>query len=186
MAIQPGYSTINPFIVADDLNGLLQFVTEVFDGVERPWVRTMGDDGLLVHAEVQIGDASILFGERRPDWPYTPALIQVYVPDVRAALDRAVARGGVVVTEPTPFFGETFSRMRDPWGNGWWVYQPADEDDADADGSGADDGSAWTEEDGEDWERTPELEYIHDTMATMFTSLEDPRSAGGSSTARSE
>ena len=28
----------------------------------------MDDDGLLLHAELAIGNATIMFGERKPDW----------------------------------------------------------------------------------------------------------------------
>lgn len=174
MAIPTGYDTVNPFIISDDLPGLIQFIVEVFDGVERPWVRTVDDDGLLVHAEVQIGESSILFGERKPDWPYTPGLNQVYVADVAATLARAVERGGRIMTDPTPFFGQTLSRMIDPWGNAWWIYDiPADEADS---GLEADESmTEWSAGDDESWQPTPELDYIHATMLTTLTSLTDPR-----------
>jgi hypothetical protein len=30
-----------------------------------------------------------------------------------------------VITGPTPFYGETtLGRMREPWGNLWWLYAP--------------------------------------------------------------
>ncbi|MEV6279965.1 hypothetical protein [Nocardia sp. NPDC051832] len=43
-------------------------------------------------------------------------------------LDRAVDRKAVVITEVTPFYGgEDLARLRDPWGNIWWLYTPAAE-----------------------------------------------------------
>jgi len=44
-----GYSTVNPFIITRDADGLIKFVTEVFDGIDHPDVRTMDNDGLLLH-----------------------------------------------------------------------------------------------------------------------------------------
>lgn len=175
MAIPTGYSTINPFIVTDDVRSYLQFVSEVFDAVEHTEAHTVDDDGLVLHAELRIGDGSILLADRKPDWPVTPSLLQIYVDDVAATLARAVERGAVVITEPTDFFGSVFSRIIDPWGNGWWVYSTPGDGDADW---GAGDSAEWASDDessewGADvaWEKTPELTYIHETMLTMFRRL---------------
>jgi PhnB protein len=65
--------------------------------------------GLLLQAELVVGNATIMFGERKPGWPFTPSLLQVYVDDVEATLDVARQLGAIVVTEPTAFFGDTFS-----------------------------------------------------------------------------
>jgi len=107
-----------------------------------------------------------MFGERKPGWPYTPSLLQVYVDDVETTLDVARRLGATVVTKPTELFGDTFSRFRDPWSNLWWVYRHG--------------GQIWTGEadaaGAEEWEQTsPELTYIHDTLLTAMQQLQDPR-----------
>jgi PhnB protein len=48
------------------------------------------------------------------------------VDDVATALAAAQALGATVVTEPTDFYGDTFSRFVDPWRNLWWVYRHED------------------------------------------------------------
>ena len=176
-AAPAGYATVNPFIIADDANGLIDFLKEVFGATERPDARTLDADGLLLHAELAVGTATIMFGERKPDWPFTPGLLQVYVDDVVSTLNVARQLGATVVTEPTDFFGDTFSRFRDPWGNLWWVYRhggqtwAADAENADWAGDAAATGA-------EEWEQTsPELTYIHDTLLTAMHHLRDPRQA---------
>lgn len=170
-----GYATVNPFIITDDANGLIDFLKQVFRATERPDARTLDDDGLLLHAELAVGDATIMFGERKPGWPHTPSLLQVYVDDLETTLDTARQFGATVVTEPTKFFGDTFSRFRDPWSNLWWVYRHGAQD-----WVGEEEGADWTDagsagEAGE-WEQTsPELTYIHDTLLTAIQALEDPR-----------
>lgn len=53
-------------------------------------------------------------------------------------------RGARIITPPTEFFGGIFSRMLDPWRNGWWVYDiPSDEADDDA-------AASWEDEAGTD------------------------------------
>lgn len=180
--VPAGYATVNPFVITRDAEGAIGFVTQVFGGVEHTAARTMDDDGLLLHAELRIGSATIMFAERKPGWPFTPSLLQVYVDDVAATLARAEGRGAEVVTRPTAFFGEVFSRVLDPWRNLWWIYS------TDATGEGAGDpagpeAGGWGDEDIEgggadgsagDWAPTPELTYIHDTLLAAFPRIRDP------------
>lgn len=117
---RPDFSTINPFIITRDADGLFRFLAEVFGGVE-------------------------------------------------ATLERAAARGAEIVTRPTPFFGDVFSRFLDPWGNLWWVYSTSgaqeQEDYGDTDWSEAGEGASW--------EPTPELTYIHDTLLEVLPRLRE-------------
>lgn len=164
-----GYATVNPFIITRDADGLIAFLTRVFDAVDRPAARTIDDDGLLLHAELQVGEATIMFAERKPGWPHLPALLQVYVTDVTATLERAARGGAEVVTRPTSFYGDVFSRFLDPWGNLWWVYST----DPTVSGEWSDDGfEEGTDADATDaWEHTPELTYIHDTLLATIPRL---------------
>ena len=164
-AAPAGCATVNPFVITSDADGLIDFLTQVFRATERPEARTLDDDGLLLHAELVVGNATIMFAERKPGWPFTPSLLQVYVDDVDATLDVARRLGATVVTEPTAFFGDTFSRFRDPWSNLWWVYRHG--------------GQTWTGDAAagdEDWDQaSPELTYIHDTLLAAMQELRDPR-----------
>ena len=54
-AAPEGYGTVNPFIIADDADGLIEFLKEVFGATERPEARTTDVDGLLLHAELVVG-----------------------------------------------------------------------------------------------------------------------------------
>lgn len=184
MAITPslpaGSNTVNPFLITDDAARIIDFLTEVFAAVDVPEARTLDTDGLILHSELRIGDSVITVADRKPDWPFTPGFIQVYVDDVEGTLERATALGGRVVTRPTDFFGDTFSRFSDPSGNLWWVYRHEPQN-ASWDTAPADAGSnEWETEDAgsEDWSSftSPELEYIHQSLDTAMSSLEDPRS----------
>jgi hypothetical protein len=62
--------------------------------------------------------------DAKPGWPPTPAHLRVYVGDVAAAVDQAVAAGARVVTKPTLLaFGERVARVRDPQGHLWWLHE---------------------------------------------------------------
>jgi uncharacterized glyoxalase superfamily protein PhnB len=160
-----GFATLNPFFITRDADGLIAYLREVFGGEERLDVRTVDIDGLLLHAELEIGGTTLMFAERKPDWPFLPQLTQIYVDDVESVLARATERGAQIVTRPTDFFGTDFSRMIDPWGNMWWVYRhgEAPELDWDAAADEADSASAeWSD---------PNLAYIHRTLVEAMPSL---------------
>jgi uncharacterized glyoxalase superfamily protein PhnB len=121
----PG-AALNPFVIVEDAAGLITFVSAVFGVAETVEARTPMPDGKLIHAELRFGSVNFMLVDRLDGWPLRPGLLQVWVRDVAAVLERATARGATVITEPTPFYGETtLGRMLDPWGNVWWLYAPA-------------------------------------------------------------
>lgn len=121
-----GGAVLNPFVIVEDAAGLLDFVTAVFGLVETPEAHAELEGGKLIHSEVSFGGVNLMVVDRFEGWPARPGLLQVWVTDVGALLERAVARGAHVVTPPTPFYGEcTLGRMSDPWGNLWWLWAPA-------------------------------------------------------------
>lgn len=169
-----GYNTINPFIITADAAAMIAFLTEVFHAEEIPEAHTVDDDGLLLHSELKIGDSTVMVADRKPDWPSTTSLLQVYVADLGVALAAAQRLGARVVTTPTDFFGDILSRVLDPWGNLWWVYQHSGDqhggdqqsDAVDWDASAADAG-----EDGWSSELSPELQYVHDSLLEAMRGL---------------
>lgn len=93
--------------------------------MEAEHVRTPDRDGSLIHAEVVVGDSTIMVCDRKDEWPFTPALLQIYVPDARACLEEAARRGARVVTPVSDFYGGyRLVRLLDPWDNLWWLYEP--------------------------------------------------------------
>ncbi|MBF0688230.1 MAG: VOC family protein [Cellulomonas sp.] len=116
----PGYTTVAPWVVTDDTGAFLDFVVAVFGGDEL--ARVPVEDGSIGHGEVRVGDTVLLAFDRRPDWPVLPSLLRVWVPDADRAFERAVAAGATVVTElDDSAFGQRGGRVRDPFGNIWWV-----------------------------------------------------------------
>ena len=125
--LPPGYGTVNPFVAVRGPGGapaFVAFVTDVFGGRETRAAHTVDADGLLIHAEVLVGDSTIMLCDAKPHWTSTPALLQVYVRDADAVVARARDRRAEVVTEPTPFHGgQRLARLRDPWHNLWWLFE---------------------------------------------------------------
>lgn len=119
--IPPGYASVAPWIIGKDTLGLMRFLAEAFDAenlgsFENP-------DGSIGHAEMRIGDTIILMFDMR-DWPPTPAFLRLFVEDAEELFKRAVAAGAEPVTQVTHLaFGDKVGRVRDPYGNVWWLQQ---------------------------------------------------------------
>ncbi|KIF70429.1 glyoxalase [Streptomyces sp. AcH 505] len=119
-AAPTGYTTVAPWVVTDDTGAFLDFVSQAFGGEELGRVPT--EDGLIGHAEIRVGDTVVLAFDRHPTWPRTPSLLRVFVADADETFTRAVAAGGQVVTAlADDAFGRRGGRIKDPFGNIWWV-----------------------------------------------------------------
>ncbi|MEU2624739.1 VOC family protein [Streptomyces sp. NPDC007157] len=115
-----GYTTVAPWVVTDDTGAFLDFVTGAFGGEELARVPT--EDGLVGHAEIRVGDTVVLAFDRHADWPVLPSLLRVFVADADDTFARALAAGGQVVTDlADDAFGQRGGRVKDPFGNIWWV-----------------------------------------------------------------
>lgn len=118
--------TLNPIVVLTDAAGFMKFAEEVLDAREVTEARTPTPTGKLIHAELRLGDSLLLLADPQEGWRTHPGMFQLWVSDIDLIVKRAVERGAVVVTPPTPFYGSlTLARLEDPWGNFWWMYQPA-------------------------------------------------------------
>jgi PhnB protein len=165
MSIQvpAGYRTINSFIITKEATKLIEFLEKVFGAAEVKEAHTLDTDGLLLHSEVRIGDSVVMVADTKEGWPFTPSLLQIYVEDVAKTLEHAENLGARIVTQPTNMYGDIFSRMVDPWGNGWWVYQHLGEFTWD-ENPNADNDATWNTE-------SSELTYIRDTLLEMMSHL---------------
>ena len=69
----------------------------------------------------------ILLADSKADWPFTPAFLQVYVDNAQQILDKAKAEKAEIVTELSNFYnGLKLARLKDPFGNIWWLYEKVD------------------------------------------------------------
>ncbi|WP_328613665.1 VOC family protein [Amycolatopsis sp. NBC_00355] len=118
--VPDGYTTVTPWIIGRDTAGLLDFLKRAFDAEEI--ARVVGEDGKIGHAEVRVGNAVVMAFDSRDDWPATPAYLRLYVPDSEQTQRKALAAGATEVTRQTElFFGDRVGRVRDPFGNLWWI-----------------------------------------------------------------
>lgn len=114
------YHTVTPYLVVQDVNGLIDFIKQVFDAevvdqMQRP-------DGSTIHAEVRIDDSIIMVGEVGNGNEPFPGMMHLYLPDADATYQRALAAGAVSLREPADqFYGDRSGGVKDHFGNQWWV-----------------------------------------------------------------
>lgn len=122
--VPPRYARVNAWVISRDTDAEVRFVTSVLKGVETPGSRMLDPDGDIGHVEVELGDSVIMLFDAKPGWPPTPAHLRVYVDDVAATVEQAVAAGARLVTRPTLLaFGERVARVCDPQGHLWWLHE---------------------------------------------------------------
>ncbi|WP_370946551.1 VOC family protein [Amycolatopsis sp. cg5] len=132
MPIPQGYHAVTPWIITPDSRQAMAFAARAFDAEEIAVVAM--PDGSVGHAEMRIGDSVVMFFDSRPEWQDSPAYLRLYVEDSDATFKKALEAGATAVTEMTElFFGDKVGRVRDPFGNVWWIQERLEElDEAEA------------------------------------------------------
>lgn len=113
-----GYTTVSPYLIVDGASDTIEFLVQALDAVELR--RFPGSDGQIMHAEVRIDDTVIMLsdGEGRPP---IASQVHIYVPDVDATYERALAAGATPVQEPVQGQDEDKrGGVKDSGGTTWW------------------------------------------------------------------
>jgi PhnB protein len=126
-AIPEGYHTVTPHLVVRGADRAIDFYKRAFGAEEQ--FRIAGPDGKsLMHAEIKIGSSIVFLGDESPDMGCrspqslggSAGSLNLYVEDVDAAFQRAVAAGAQVKMPVTDmFWGDRYGRVLDPFGHEW-------------------------------------------------------------------
>jgi uncharacterized glyoxalase superfamily protein PhnB len=123
MAVNPkpdGYHAVTPYLVVDGAARLIDFLEEVFDAEQVERLDAPG--GRIGHAQVRIGDSVVMLGDAGGEHLPMQMMLYVYVNDVDATFQRAIAAGGVSLQPPADqFYGDRSGGVKDPFGNIWWI-----------------------------------------------------------------
>ena len=122
--VPKGYSTLTTYLVAQDADALIEFLTKTF-GAEETFRSGPGSEGGL-HCEVKIGDSMLMVGGGGAGmkWRGTPmpSAFHIYVPDCDATYARALEAGATSIDEPKDqFYGERSAAVKDAAGNSWYI-----------------------------------------------------------------
>lgn len=114
------HNAVSPYLLVSNVARMLAFLQTTFDAVEL--YKQALPDGTVKHAEVRIDDSVVMMGERPDGRDPVHCSTHVYVPDVDAAYQRALAAGATPISEPKDQpYGDRSSGVRDNEGNIWWI-----------------------------------------------------------------
>ena len=128
----PGTAGVIPHLVCRDAAAAIDFYVAAFGAEEQ--IRLPGPDGKIVHACVLDQRARRCSSStssrrwapsRRLQLGGSPVTLHLNVPDVDAAVERAVA-AGATVTMPVEdqFWGDRYGVVQDPFGHLWSIATP--------------------------------------------------------------
>ena len=128
-AVKPvpeGFHTATPYLVVRGADRAIDFYKRAFGAIER--FRMPGPGGKIMHAEIQIGDSVLMLCDEFPEMggnsPQalngTPVSIFLYVENVDASFQRAVAAGATAqMPVQDMFWGDRYGKLADPYGHVW-------------------------------------------------------------------
>ncbi|MGH8772940.1 MAG: VOC family protein [Burkholderiales bacterium] len=126
--IPDGMHSITPYLTCAGAADAIEFYKKAFGAVEA-W-RLPGQQGKLMHACMRIGDSAVMLADEMPEWGTfgpkslkgSPVTIHIFVEDVDATVERAVA-AGAKITMPIQdmFWGDRYGQLEDPFGHHWSV-----------------------------------------------------------------
>jgi PhnB protein len=126
-AIPEGYHSISAALTCKDAARAIDFYKSVFGATEI--MRMPGPGGVIMHAELRIGDSVIFINDEIPGVAAAPSgssinpvYLFLYTEDVDSVCNRAVAAGSKV-TMPVAdmFWGDRYGKFNDPSGHSWGV-----------------------------------------------------------------
>jgi PhnB protein len=128
-AIPEGFHSITPAIVCKGAARAIEYYKEVFRAKEK--LRMPGPGGVIMHAELSIGDSVLMLSDEFPGMTSAPPAdapnsinLFLYTDDVDSVFNRAVKAGAKVeMPLENQFWGDRYGKIRDPFGHRWGLAQ---------------------------------------------------------------
>ena len=122
MKIPSQYLPVMPYLILGKAKAFLHFARVVFDAKEQMLVPTENDT--IMHGELKIGDAVIMFASATDTWKEKPAAMFLYVNDVSEVYNTAMSHGSKSLEEPRQKEYGFSAGFEDPYGNHWFITEP--------------------------------------------------------------
>lgn len=121
MQIPDYYLPVMPYLVLDKASDFLAYAKKVFNAEEKMIVP--GESKTIMHGEIAIGKAVIMFAQATDTWKQQPAGMFLYVDDVDRVYNAGVEQGGTALDKPAEKDYGYSGGFADPFGNQWWIAQ---------------------------------------------------------------
>ena len=116
-----GFHTLNSYLFTEDPQGLIDFLTAVFEAKELS--RTVHPEtGIIRNVVLNIGDSNIMLAQAEGAFLGMRTSFYLYVADADAVYQRALDHGAKPVFPPfDQDYGDRQGGIEDPAGNYWWI-----------------------------------------------------------------
>ncbi len=119
LTIPAGYQTVIPYLIMENASNFFAFTEKVFDAKEK--FKEMRDKNTIMHAEIMIGDSTIMFADATERYRSQPAGLFIYVDNADNRFKKAVEAGAKVINEVADQPYGRSGGVTDPFGNTWWI-----------------------------------------------------------------
>lgn len=122
------YNTLQPYLIVKNCAAALDFYQKAFGAAER--LRMARPDGSIAHAEIQIGDTTVMMADENPEigafspehYGGSPVSLHFYAGNCDEVYRQALTAGGKSVREPADQpYGDRNAAVLDPAGYTWWI-----------------------------------------------------------------
>ncbi len=117
--IPEGHQTIMPYLILNGAEKFLEFALNVFNAKEIS--KHLTEDQKIMHAEIMIGDSTIMFANCNDQWDAQTAGLFIYVASADETYEKALSNGGQTILEPADKEYGRSCGIKDPLGNVWWI-----------------------------------------------------------------
>jgi len=117
--IPENYQTIKPYLILKDAAKFIDFAVGVFDATLM--VSEKRQDASIMHAEVRIGESTIMLADSSSSFGVCTAGLFVYVENADDTYSKAIHSGAIVIMEPADQPYGRSCGILDPFGNTWWI-----------------------------------------------------------------
>ena len=122
MKLPANYLPVMPYVMVKDAYRFLEFAKDIFGATQQYLVPR--SEGVIMHAELRIEDAVIMFADTTTDYPPFPAGIFLYISNADKVYEKVVAAGlKLLMPLEDRDYGRGFG-FADDFGNQWWVNTP--------------------------------------------------------------
>lgn len=128
VSVPEGFGGVTPYLCCKGAAEAIDFYKQAFGAKEKTRLNEPG--GKVAHAEIVIGGAVVMLADEYPDYgvlsPKTiggsPVMMHLYVDDVDAFFQKAVAAGAMAKQPPADqFYGDRSASLEDPFGHRWMI-----------------------------------------------------------------
>lgn len=119
MKIPSHHQQVMPYLILKNGRAFLKFAQNVF--AAEILTEHVDENMRLTHAEIRIGNSTIMLGEANEIWSVQTASLFIYVENADETFHNSLKEGAEIVQDIcTQDYGRT-AGIKDPCGNIWWI-----------------------------------------------------------------